>query len=242
MTTSGTGRRKEFLTMAYTMEFFDTYTDYRKKLKDICADTATALVRLEKYKGSNGYAQEVEKVTKKKEDAVKALQNEYRPRFMSTINSMNLAARKIKAEPPTEEEIRILTLLKMREDLTRDEAQAIANSLSTSGAVDIFRENIMERGIVGIEFPHVYRVTVTQAKEAISALRHLALKNLEMNEIGPQARAKWALSPAYHPDADPQGPRGDLFGADRDFIDEDAMLSWVSGGVDKTALWNALNG
>lgn len=228
--------------MAHTMNFFDAYTGYRNKLKGICADAEAALAKLEKYRGSEGYTEEAEKITKQKADAVKALQNEYRPRFMSAINSMNLAAAKITAEPPTEEEIRTLTLLKMRENLTRDEAQAIANSLSTGGAVDVFRENIAGRGILGVEFPHVYRVTVTQAKEAIKALQHLALKNLEMTEIGPQARAKWALSPAYHPDADPQGPRGDLFGADRDFADEDAMLSWVSGGADKTALWNALNG
>lgn len=227
--------------MSNTSELFEAVKGYRMGLRAAQAAKESTLEKLQKYKGSEGYEADVAEAEKAHTEKVTELQNRYRPIVREAIGKMYESSEKITAEPPTEEEIRTLTLLKMRENLTRDEAQAIANSLTTGGAVDVFRENIAGRGIMGVTYSRVSRVTVSQAKEAIRSLNNLAVKTLQMTEIGAGARAKWALSPAHHPDADPMGPRTDLFYVDRDFPDVDAMLEWASGGADISALWNALN-
>ena len=99
------------------MRFFDTYYHYRTGLKKLQADAEAELARLEKYKGSDGYREEVEKVTKRKSKAIKALQNECSPRFNEVIKAMRDGVSRLATEPPTEEEIRTLTLLKMRKNV-----------------------------------------------------------------------------------------------------------------------------
>lgn len=227
----------------YTDDLFRAYRDYRDGLKAAQTAKEAALAKIEKYKGSEGYDADCEAVERQHAATIAALQSKCRPRAQIAINDMRLAARQIKMQPPTDEEIRLLTLLEKRENLSRDEARAAANAMTTTGAADVLRELFTKRRIMGVEFPHVFRASISEAEKVIDNLESVVMDTLKLDATGPQAREKWARNPAFWGDqADPSGRRRiDLIRADlNDYKTEDALLA--AACADTIFLRNALNG
>lgn len=89
------------------------------------------------YEGAKGtpfYDEQRDKAQKIRNEAVSAAQGEARRVVDSAINYMNKAVSGRKMVAPTQEQLNLLTLLKMRDTLTRDELQAAANAMDGNGA------------------------------------------------------------------------------------------------------------
>ena len=109
--------------------FYTRAKQYQDKRKDIMDEYETRLANLETAKGSAYYDLESKEAEDKQEAALKALKDEYGEYFNVSLAAMSKANASRKMTPPTEEELRTLQLLKMKEKPTEAELQAAANTL-----------------------------------------------------------------------------------------------------------------
>ena len=112
-----------------TKHYYDLVKDYRAKLRGIWSDYEKTVARIERYKGSVGYNEEMKKAEKVRDSAIADLQGEYLTRFGNVVTGMKEAALNMAMVPPTPEQLAILTALKMRDKLTRGELTQAGRSL-----------------------------------------------------------------------------------------------------------------
>lgn len=109
--------------------FYTRAKEYQGKRKDIVDTYEKRLASLETAKGSKYFEDEVKKAEDKKADALKALKEEYGGYFNMHLEAMSKANASRKMTPPTDEELRTLQLLKMKDKPTEAELAAAANTL-----------------------------------------------------------------------------------------------------------------
>ena len=115
--------------IANTTLFYTRAKEYQDKRKGIIDEYEKRLASLEDAKGSKYFTDEVKKAEDKKDEALKALKEEYGGYFNTHLEAMSKANAARKMTPPTEEELRTLQLLKMKDKPTEAELQAAANTL-----------------------------------------------------------------------------------------------------------------
>lgn len=115
--------------IANTTLFYRRAKEFQDKRKGIIDEYEGTLARLETAKGSKYYTDETEKAEKKKDEGLKALKEEYGGYFNTHFEAMSKANAARKMTPPTEEELRTLQLLKMKDKPTEAELAAAANTL-----------------------------------------------------------------------------------------------------------------
>lgn len=102
------------------------FQDARKKI----SDTYKGRMRfLERTKGSEYFTEESKKAEEEKKAAAAALREQYASRLYTAIEAMELVNNNRKAIPPTEEELRLIQLLKMKDSLTENELHEAAMTL-----------------------------------------------------------------------------------------------------------------
>lgn len=89
---------------------------------------------LESAKGSDYYKEQRDKAAKKRGEAVSAAQAEARRVVDNALACMRNAVSGRKMVAPTQEQLNILTVIKMRENITHAELQAAANAMDGNGA------------------------------------------------------------------------------------------------------------
>ena len=111
----------------------DLLYSYAKKYQDKRADIMNAFekreAQLQSAKGSRFYDEEMKKALSTRNTALNALQIEYRDHFNSILQSMMKMNGKREMKPPTDEELRLLQVLKMKESLSESDFEAAANTL-----------------------------------------------------------------------------------------------------------------
>lgn len=109
--------------------FYTRAKEYQDKRKGIVDEYEARIKALETAKGSKYFEDETKKAEDKKDEALKALKEEYAGYFNTHFDAMAKANASRSMTPPTEEELRTLQLLKMKEKPTEAELQAAANTL-----------------------------------------------------------------------------------------------------------------
>lgn len=109
--------------------FYTRAKEYQGKRAAIVDEYEARLKSLETAKGSKYYTDEVKKAEDKKDEALTALKDEYGEYFRISLDAMSKANAARKMTPPTEEELRTLQLLKMKDKPTEAELAAAANTL-----------------------------------------------------------------------------------------------------------------
>ena len=112
-----------------TSVFFNRAMEFQHKRKSIVDDYEKRLESLKDTKGSKYYTDEIKKAEDKKDEALKALKKEYGEYFRISLDAMSKTNAARKMTPPTEEELRTLQLLKMKDKPTEAELAAAANTL-----------------------------------------------------------------------------------------------------------------
>lgn len=85
-------------------------------------------------KGSKYYIDEKNKAESRRANIVEQARLECRQSLQGTFKTMRENNSKRPMQPPTEEQLRILEMLKMRESVTADELQQAANAMNGNGA------------------------------------------------------------------------------------------------------------
>ena len=103
--------------------------EYQDKRKGIVDEYEARMKALEDAKGSKYFTDEAKKAEDKRDEALTALKGEYGEYFRISLDAMSKANAARKMTPPTEEELRTLQLLKMKDKPTEAELAAAANTL-----------------------------------------------------------------------------------------------------------------
>lgn len=112
-----------------TRYFFETVQRYRKELRYIWTLYGEEMLRLERYEGSAGYADEAAKAAKARDEKIKGIQTETRKTLNGLLDGMRKSAKSQSMTPPTSEQLALCQLLQMREKVTRDELEQASRTL-----------------------------------------------------------------------------------------------------------------
>lgn len=127
-----------------------TFQDERESLR---LTRERSLAELEEHNGSAYFSRRVAEVNQGYSTELASTQEKASESLRSVFDSMEQALSKRKIAAPSEEVLRLLTAAKMRDRLTRDELDAIANSCDGCGiALDVVADLARANGFSGMRY------------------------------------------------------------------------------------------
>lgn len=158
-----------------TSVFFYRAMEFQHKRKSIVDDYEKRLESLKDTKGSKYYTDEIKKAEDKKDEALKALKKEYGEYFRISLDAMSKTNAARKMTPPTEEELRTLQLLKMKDKPTEAELAAAANTLKGNATclsvlTEIAHKSGYMRGYMG--YSETKELPVSDVEDTIKGLHN----------------------------------------------------------------------
>lgn len=134
--------------MSNVRDYQNTWTNYRKRVAAAVEKRDKELARLEKYEGKRA-DEEREAARVKFNEAVGVAREEARARFGQIIEAMKSKAEAVGQvmEPPSEEALRTLQMLSLRQSISPTEAEAAAKALQgNDAAIESLRQICATRG------------------------------------------------------------------------------------------------
>ena len=132
-----------------TEAFYQKAKQYQDKRAQLVSEYEKKVESLKKYEGSKGYQEDLEKIRTEHEEALKALQGEYRQSLKTILKGMSDALGRRKVNPPTNDQLNLIHLLKMRDKVTQDELDRVAEMVKDNGiAMGIVQEVAHSNGIM----------------------------------------------------------------------------------------------
>lgn len=222
--------------MSRTKDYFDAVASFRESLRRIDKEHREGLSRIEKYKGSAAYTEELEKLEAKRKDAVKQAQGKASDAFAKVLSEMREAAASRPMTAPTPEVLSVLQVLKMRSKISADELRQAARTVGDCPlALSVLDELAQDHGHMGLHFG---KESTDSILKHIDSLSVSARKITRMEGVDRKREAVEAASP-YSPNYDPAAL--ELFAVDRDFNSEQDALAWLGGVVDYDTFSKAVN-
>lgn len=222
--------------------FYNRAKEYQGKRKGIIDEYEARIKALETAKGSKYFDDESKKAEDKRDEALKALKEEYGEYFRISLDAMSKANAARKMTPPTEEELRTLQLLKMKDKPTEAELAAAANTLKgnvtcLSVLTEIAHNAGYMRGYMG--YSETKELPVSDVEDTIKGLAS-SVRDFMDYDTGKAARiARAHQERTYGVPADaPALPKRPLFESKKECFYEVARM----GGDTLTAFENAVDG
>lgn len=135
--------------MKNTETLYTRAKEYQDKRAEIITAYETRMNELEDKRGSEYFEKESRKAVTDREEALKPLKAEYLGYFIETLNAMTAANTNRAMTPPTEEELRLIQLLKLKEKPTEAELEAAANTLCNNATcLSILTEIAHKQGYI----------------------------------------------------------------------------------------------
>lgn len=127
--------------------------DYQDRRESLRVKREKALAELEEHNGSAYFSRRVAEVNQGYSTELASTQEKASESLRGVFDSMEQALSKRKIAAPSEEVLRLLTVAKMRDRLTRDELDAIANSCNGCGiALDVVADLARANGFSGMRY------------------------------------------------------------------------------------------
>lgn len=122
---------------------------FQDKREEIESNYEKGLKALDRFKGSKGYEEELTKLKEKHEADLTALRDEYRPTFLTIFGGMLDAIGRRSVSAPTNDQINLLNVLKMKKKVTLEECQRTAEAVKDNPiAVSVVTEIAHDHGIM----------------------------------------------------------------------------------------------
>ena len=115
--------------MKNSEKYFQTVTDFITDVQEAANEFETTAQRLERYKGSSGYDQQLADAQATRDAAVRSSRERRWAEFLQITEGMREAARNRPLVPPTTEQAALLSVLQMRNHLSRGELERAAKQL-----------------------------------------------------------------------------------------------------------------
>ncbi len=136
--------------MKNTEWYFRIVKRYREGLNSINAKYDPQIESKKSYAGSAGYAADMEKIEQQRAAEIEALRDDCWDSFKSCVDSMQEKAKNRPTVAPTQEQLAILQVLKMKEQITKDDLEHAAVSMGDcSLALDVLQELAQKHEIWG---------------------------------------------------------------------------------------------
>ena len=124
-----------------TEAFYARAKQYQDKRAQLVSDYEKKLESLKKYEGSKGYQEDLEKLKKAHSDDLTALQAEYRSSLRTILKGMEDALSRRKVNPPSNDQLNLIHLLKMRDKVSMEELDRVAEMVRDNGiAMGVIQE------------------------------------------------------------------------------------------------------
>ena len=138
-----------------TQTLYELLKDFQDKRSALVADYEHSLNVMEKYKGSEGYEEDIKKLQEAHEKELADLKSKYRPSIDIVLNGMEDAISKRTMNPPTAQQLRALQVLQMRDKVSREELDRVANTVKDSIiAMGVVQEIAIKNGIRNANYAH----------------------------------------------------------------------------------------
>ena len=185
-----------------TRHYFEAVKNYRQKLSDIWAEYDAGMKNLERYKGSAGYSKEAAELERKRQEAIQATQVEFRAHFANIVQYMRECATSRSMDAPTQEQLNLLTALKMREKISRDELQQAAKTLKDSPVcLSVLDEIAGKLEYYGLHFGGESTSSILSHIDTLADSAARLCKLDKPNSRAEQAARASVYSPNYDPNA-----------------------------------------
>ena len=170
---------------------------------------------LERYKGSDGYNDEVKTLRDQLEADLKALAAEYRPGFYEDLRLMREAIDKRPMKAPTSDQVNLLNVLKLKKEVTHEELTRVAEAVKDSAlAISVVNEIAREHGIAR-NFNHLCEeMSSEQASKIVDSMK-TGIEDFLANDTTRVSRMATAYHTAHFGNGeamrtglDPQPPTG----------------------------------
>ena len=222
--------------MSRTKSYYEAVASFRESLRRIETEHRAGLSRIEKYKGSAAYTEELSMLETKRKDAIKQAQETASRTFSKVLTEMREAATSRPMTAPTPEILSVLQVLKMRSKISADELQQAARTVGECPlALSVLDELAQDHGHMGLHFGKESTDSILQH---IDTLSRNAKKIISMEAVDRKREAVEASRP-YSPNYDPAAL--ELISVDRDFNSEQDALAWLGGVVDYDTFSKAVN-
>ena len=223
--------------MTNTERYYRTAKSHRELLRQIWAKYDAVIASLERHRGSSFYEEESKKAANDRDTAIAAAKRETAESFNEILKKMREAATNRPMAAPSSEFIGLLHALQLREHISRDELLQASRTLKENPAcLAVLEELAQKNGFIGLHFA---------AESTASILTHIdslerAAQKLVKLEKPDSRREQIARADAHSPNYSPMAL--DTILADRDFNDEDSMLSFFGNVENVTQFREAVNG
>ena len=122
---------------------------YQNKRKAIIEAYEKKIAALGDAKGSKLYEKESAKAAEERDNALNSLKAEYSGGFTDVLKAMQSTSEARGATPPTEEELRLVQALKLKETATQGELDRIANAVKGNGiCLSVVQDVAKKNGIM----------------------------------------------------------------------------------------------
>lgn len=156
-----------------TEAFYTRAKQYQDKRAQLVSDYEKKLESLERYKGSTGYQKEVKKLQKTHNDTLAALQDEYRKSLSTILKGMDQVISNRKINPPTNEQLNVIQLLKMRDKVSMEELDRVAELVKDNGiAMGLIQELAHENKVIKNYNAMCTEMSSQYASEVINGIRN----------------------------------------------------------------------
>lgn len=136
--------------MKNTEYYYNTVRRYRQRLTEINEKFDTKIEEKAGYTGSPRYMEDVKAIERERATEIAALRADCAESFDTCLKSMELHAQRRPTVPPTDGQMRLIQLLKLKESVTRDDLTHAA--LACEGcliALSVLEEIAAEHDIMG---------------------------------------------------------------------------------------------
>ena len=222
--------------MNRTKEYHDVTKEFRKALSVIWDNYDKKMQSLEQYKGSNGYNDDKAKAEKERDIAVYNTQQEYKTKFNEIIQGMRKSATSRSMIPPTAEQIALLQVLKMRENITRDELEQAGRTLKDCpAALSVLQEIATQQQLYGLRFTYLSTAGVL---DSINTLADSAKRMCTMSKPNSRRNTNWSV---HSPDYEPGTSKFQTFRIDKDTDSVRESMELFGGVIDLSSFESAVN-
>ena len=129
--------------------YYAKMKDFQDKRAELTEAHDKKVKSLERFKGSKGYEEDLKKENDRFEAEMTALRDEYRPGLLTVIGGMMDAIGRRSVSAPTNDQVNLLNVLKMKKKVTLEECQRTAEAVKDNPiAVSVVTEIAHDHGIM----------------------------------------------------------------------------------------------
>lgn len=185
--------------MSNTTNLYRTIATFMQARSEAREELQLMTRRYASARGSQMYVDEMSKAKQKWEKTIADAQLVAMQEIRETLKAMAEKADQIKMQPPTEEQLRILQLLKMKEKLTEAECSGAANAMDgNAAALALLDEMATKSGVVHVPFVRTLAVKTYSPDTARQTIKELGEACFEIVNNASGASKPALLAKQWH--------------------------------------------